>query len=190
MDEYQFTNFRTRSFRFKSFENQPDLFILADVVLASDRSKPLTVVPIFGSRNENIVKDAELHKGFIPDDMYEPFYGEFVHVPWASPLYRIYTDDDAYIGLCSERDVGSFVLNEDLSKRVFNSIRVFCIIDDLYLRICKDKRLQCAFKLSEGPQHYWELGDLRVRYLSKWEPKLRARYKKDYCYIEARDLHR
>ncbi|MBO4719786.1 MAG: hypothetical protein J5658_07935 [Prevotella sp.] len=172
MEKYYLKNYRTRRFSQKTFDEQVDYYIVADVVLADNPAKILDVVPYWGSGDEEIVRKSEEQSVPLPKKFYEPFYGEFVAVTCDTLLLRRYTEDDAYRGLCDEGKVGTYVCNPDGSYRLFNSIRVFCIVNPSYIKVKNDPRLK-------------DVLDLNIpRYLPKWEPEYRAEHKKRYCYVE------
>ncbi len=172
MEKYYFKNYRTRRFSQKTFEGQGDYYIIADVVCADNPTKILDVVPYWGSGKEDIVRKFEEQSAPLPKKFNEPFYGEFVTVPSYTPLLRRYTEDDAYRGLCDKDQVGSFVFNPDGSVRVFNSIRVFCVINPAYIKVNNNLKLN-------------KVHDLKIpKHLPTWEPEYRAEYKKRYCYVE------
>lgn len=172
MNKYIFNNYRTRRFSQKTFVQQGDFFIIADVVSVDSPSLILDVVPMWGTGNENEVREAEINGTVLPKRYYEPFYGEFLNVPWVKPLYKQYTSEDAYMGLCKYNSIGEFVCNSDGSLKVFNSIRVFCIINPYFLKFINNDRQK-------------NLPDIPIqRFLPYWEPEYRAKYKKEYCYVE------
>lgn len=169
---FKFINYRTRCFSQKTFEEQGDYYIVADVVRADNPTKILDIVAYWGSGEEDIVRKFEKQSVPLPKMFYEPFYGEFVTVPCDTPLLRRYTDDDVYRGLCDCDKVGTYVHNTDDSYRLFNSIRVFCIVNPAYIKAKSDTRLKYAT-------------DLNIpKYLPMWEPEYRAEHKKRYCYVE------
>lgn len=175
MERYIFKNYRTRRFSHKTFEEQGDYYIVADVVLADNPTTILDVVPYWGSGDEEIVRKSEEQSDTLPKKFNEPLYGEFVTVPSDTPLLRRYTDDDAYRGLCDISKVGTYVCNSDGTYRLFNTIRVFCVVNPVYIKVKYDPRLKNA-------------PDLKIpKYLPKWEPEYRAEHKKRYCYVELSD---
>lgn len=175
MERYILKNHRTRRFYQKTFEEQGDYYIVADVVLADNPTKILDVVPYWGSDDEEIVRKSEEQSVPLPKKFNEPFYGEFVTVTCDSPLLRRYTDDDVYRGLCDEGKVETYVCNPDGTYRLFNTIRVFCVVNPAYIKAKNDPRLN-------------NVHDLKIpRYLPKWEPEYRAEHKKRYCYVELSD---
>ena len=175
MEKYCFINYRTRRFSQKTFEEQGDYYIVADVVRADNPTKILDVVPYWGSAEEVIVRKFEEQSVPLPKKFNEPFYGEFVTVPCDTPLLRRYTDDDAYRGLCDISKVGTYVCNSDGTYRLFNTIRVFCVVNPAYIKAKNDPRIK-------------KVHDLNIpRYLPKWEPEYRAEHKKRYCYVELSD---
>ena len=90
-------------------------------------------------------------------------------------MLRRYTDDDVYRGLCDEGKIGTYVCNPDGTYRLFNTIRVFCVVNPAYIKAKNDPRLN-------------NVHDLKIpRYLPKWEPEYRAEHKKRYCYVELSD---
>ena len=175
MEKYVFTNYRTRPFSQKTFEQQGDYYVVADVVRADNPAKILDVVPFWGTGDEEIVRRFEERSVPLPKKYSDSFYGEFVTVSYDYPLHRRYTGDDAYRGLCEKSDVGSYVCNPDGSVKLFNSIRVFCIINPAYIKVISDPRLK-----------NYSVPNIS-KYLSKWEPKYRAEYKKRYCYVDVSD---
>ena len=175
MERCIFKNYRTRRFSHKTFEEQGDYYIVADVVLADNPTKILDVVPYWGSGDEEIVRKSEEQSDTLPKKFNEPLYGEFVTVPSDTPLLRRYTDDDAYRGLCDISKVGTYVCNSDGTYRLFNTIRVFCVVNPVYIKVKYDPRLKNAPGLKIP------------KYLPKWEPEYRAEHKKRYCYVELSD---
>lgn len=175
MERYILKNHRTRRFSQKTFDEQGDYYIVADVVRADNPTKILDVVPYWGSGDEDIVRKSEEQSDLLPKEFNEPFYGEFVTVPYDTPLLRRYTDDDAYRGLCEISKIGTYVLNSDGSYRLFKSIRVFCVVNPAYIKVICNPRLKNAYGLNIP------------KYLPKWEPEYRAEHKKRYCYVEMSD---
>ena len=175
MEKYIFENYRTRCFSHKTFEEQGDYYIVADVIRADNPAKILDVVSYWGSGEEVVVRKFEEQSVPLPEKFNKPFYGEFVTVPCDTPLLRRYTDDDAYRGLCDISKVGTYVCNSDGSYRIFKSIRVFCVVNPAYVRVISNPRLKNASGLNIP------------KYLPKWEPEYRAEHKKRYCYVEMSD---
>ncbi len=172
MERYILKNHRTRRFSQKTFDEQGDYYIVADVVRADNPTKILDVVAYWGSGEEDIVRNFEEQSVPLPEKFNEPFYGEFVTVTCDTPLLRRYTEDDAYMGLCDEGKVGTYVCNSDGSYRLFKSIRIFCVVNPAYIKAKNDPRIK-------------NVQDLIIpRYLPKWEPEYRAEHKKRYCYVE------
>ena len=175
MEKYMFINYRTRRFSQKTFEQQGDYYVVADVIRADNPTKILDVVPYWGTGDEDIVRQYEEMSAPLPKKFNDPFYGEFVTVPYECPLLRRYTVDDVYRGLCERDKVGAYVCNSDGSVRLFSSIRVFCIINPAYIKVISDPRLKNYTVPNVS------------KYLSKWEPEYRAEHKKRYCYVELSD---
>ena len=173
--KYLFKNYRTRRFSQKTFEQQGDYFVVADVVLADNPTQILEVVAYWGTGDEEDVRKFEDYGIPLPKSSYDSFYGEFVNVPYETPLLRRFTDDDVYRGLCEKSKVGTYVCNPDGSVRLFNSIRVFSIINPAYIKIMSDPRTKDYSVPSIS------------KYLHNWDPKYRAEYKKRYCYVEVSD---
>jgi len=174
MEKYFFKNYRTRRFSQKTFEEQGAYYIVADVVRADNPTKILDVVPYWGSGDEEIVRKSEEQSVPLPKKFSESFYGEFVTVPCVTPLLKRYTDDDAYRGICDISKVGTYVCNPDGTYRLFNTIRVFCVVNPAYIRANNDTRLKNV--------------QLNIpKYLPEWKPEKRAEHKKRYCYIEISD---
>ncbi len=172
MKKYYFNNYRTRRFSQKTFEEQGDYYIVADVVCTDNPTKILDVVPYWGSGKEEIVHKYEEQSCPLPKNFNEPFYGEFVNVPSNIPLLRRYTEDDAYRGLCDKGKVGTYVCNPDGTYRLFNTIRVFCVVNPAYIKANNNPKIK-------------NVHDLNIpRHLPNWEPEYRAKHKKRYCYVE------
>jgi hypothetical protein len=172
MKEYILKNYRTRQYAQKTFETQPDYYIVADLTFADNPSKIIDVVAYFGSDEEKSVRLFETKGIPLPETFHKPFYGDFEDVKQDTLLYKLYTDDDAYLGRCRKDEVGSYERNPDGSIRIFNSIRVFYKYNTAYIRtqtnpLLKNYHIQNVSK-----------------YLSGWNPQKLAKYKKDYCYIE------
>ena len=172
MEKYIFKNYRTRRFSQKSFEQQGDYYVVADVVRADNPSKILDVLAYWGTGDEDDIRKFEKKSIPLPKKYNDTFYGEFVSVKYEHPLIRRYTDDDEYRRLCEKSEVGTYVCNPDGSVRLFNSIRVFCIVNPAYIKVISDPRLK-----------NYSVPNIS-KYLSKWEPIYRAEYKKRYCYVE------
>lgn len=175
MEKYIFKNYRARCFSHKTFEEQGDYYIVADVIRADNPAKILDVVSYWGSGEEVVVRKFEEQSVPLPEKFNKPFYGEFVTVPCDTPLLSRYTDDDAYRGLCDIRKVGTYVCNSDGSYRIFKSIRVFCVVNPAYVKVISNPRLKNASCLNIP------------KYLPMWEPEYRAEHKKRYCYVEMSD---
>lgn len=174
MEKYIFINYRTRRFSQKTFEQQGDYYVVADVVRANNPTKILDVVPYWGTGDEDIVRNFEEMSVPLPKKFFDSFYDEFATAPFEKPLLRRFTDDDVYRGLCEKDRVGTYVCNSDGSVRLFKSIRVFCIINPAYIKIISDPKLK-NYTFPNIP-----------KYLSKWEPEYRAEYKRRYCYCLAK----
>lgn len=172
MELFKFTNYRTRRFVQKTFENQGDYYIVADLVRADKPTKIIDVIVYWGSEEEELVRKFEEENIPLPKIFDNPFYGEYVDVPQDLPLLRFYTDDDVYRGLCENEKVGTYVCNPDGSLRIFRSIRVFSIINPAYIRI-NNHPITKNFTVPNIP-----------KYLHMWEPEYRAEYKKRYYYVE------
>ncbi len=175
MEKYIFKNYRTRCFSQKTFEQQGDYYVVADVVRADNPTKILDVVVYWGTGDEEDVRKFEDLGIPLPKSFNDSFYGEFVNVPYKIPLLRRFTDDDAYRGLCEKDKVGTYVCNPNGSVRLFNSIRVFCRLNPAYIKITSDPRTK-----------NYSVPNIS-KYLHKWDPRYRAEYKKRYCYAEASD---
>ena len=175
MELFILKNYRTRQFSQKTFEGQGEYYIVADVVRSDNPTKILDVVPYWGCGDEEIVRKSEELSVPLSKKFNEPLYGEFVTIKCDSPLLRRYTYDDAYRGICDISKVGTYVCNPDGTYRLFNTIRVFCVVNPVYIKVKNDPRLK-------------NVHDFKIpRYLPKWEPKKRAEYKKRYCYVELSD---
>lgn len=173
MDKYLFINFRTRKFYRKTFEEQSENYVVADVVLEKNPSQILDVVAFWGHEYDEAVRRFELYGEPLPQSFHKPFYGEFVSVPSETPLLRKLTKDDVHRGLCSVNDIGSYVCNPDGSIRFFYQIKVFCIFNPAYIRALNDDRLKNVANTAF------------IKYQPKWSPEYRAKYQKRYCYVEA-----
>ena len=171
MEKYMLVNYRTRSFSQKTFEGQSDFFVVADVVSANEKEKVLEVVPIWNNAYLEMVQLAHMTGEPIPKLFKDSFYGEFSYYPNEKPLYRKYTHEDAYRGLCDNNSIGNFVHNLDGSIRVFNSIIVFCIFNPKYVKAINDKS-------------FISIANNLPKYLPNWDPGTIARHKKRYCYVE------
>ncbi len=170
--EYILKNYRTRRFAQKSFETQPDYYVVADLAFADNTSEIIDVVAYFESDDEKSVRLFETKGIALPEAFHMPFYGTFEDVKQDTLLYKRYTDDDAYLCRCRKDEVGSYERNPDGSIRIFDSIKVFYKFNTAYIRtqtypLLKNYHIQNVSK-----------------YLSGWNPQKLAKYKKDYCYIE------
>lgn len=178
-NKYFFRNFRTFPFSKRSFNEQHEYFVKADVYSVKEPRRLLTVVPIW-QRNTygniiDLIRNNEVNGTPIPNDLYQPIPGEFVNVQWHLPLYRIWTDDDVRLGRCPSNKLGEYVQNRDGTYKVFNKVKVFCLINPGYIEVIEN--------------NITIIGEIDLRtqtpkYLSSWDPEYRARKKIEYCYEE------
>lgn len=176
---YRLKNFQTRHFSRRSFNEQHDYFVVADVYSASKPDSLLAIVPIWQKRTYgNIIDQIRNHevKGTpIPDELYQPVPGEFVNYKWPKPLYRIWTEDDVRLGLCSPNKVGHYRQNIDGSYKIFSTVKVFCLINPSYIEI---QRHMMNFRGEN------DLLKNTPRYIQNWEPEYRAQKRVEYCFEE------
>lgn len=173
MEKYIFKNYRTRRFSQKTFEGQSDYFVVADLYRTNEPDTILEVVAFWGTGEEEEIMNSIAESKPLAKKYYEPFAGEFVSVPSSNPLYRIYKEDDFYLGRCSKDKVGTCEYDKNGNIKIYNSIEVFCIINPAYIRL-KTNPITKDYNLpSSIPQ-----------YQNKWEPECRALHKMRYCYVE------
>ena len=181
---YKFKNYRTVHFSKITFPEQHQRFVLADVVSADSPNLVLDVVPIFEKRGPGNIVDVvikhEQTKESLPSYFNDPFWGEFVKYKWDTPqYYRMYTLRDVELSCIEDyyidrSKVGSFVLNKDNTKRKFDEVRVFCVINPYYMQLKGNKELFEKIKTS----------DLSFpKYGEGWCPNDRVRQKIQYCYV-------
>ena len=179
LNYYVLKNFRTIPFSKRSYNEQHEYFVKADVYHVGKPHTLLDIVPIWQNNRYgniiDIIHNHEVNGDTIPNELFQPVPGEFVNFEWPQPLYRIYTDDDVRLGRCSSNMVGKYVRNLNGTIKVFNRVKVFCLIHPSFIEVLNHNiNIRGEINLIQNVP----------RYLPNWQPEYRAQKSIEYCYEE------